>query len=116
MTTHLNTDRLPDEGREAAERFLKAPVKHVAREEMGLPPGDYGYIIEGDKACPCLVLRRGLVVSRVMRFKVFEGIAVKRVLTRSLLDLDTVNRLSAFRKNPLAVMAMTGEEAGPDAS
>lgn len=82
------------------------------RCSRALPPGDYGYVDHGGYFCPVRVIgRRGLIWSRVALFKPFAGTAVKRVLNRKIVGVEEGNSLLAFRKDPMAVIHMTGDNA-----
>lgn len=83
-------------------------LRHSERE---LPPGDYGYVNYGGYFCPVRVIgQRGLIWSRVVLFKPFDGTKVKRVLTRNIVGIEEGNSLLAFKDDPMAVLHMTGEE------
>jgi hypothetical protein len=76
-----------------------------------LPPGDYGYIMEGDTLCPLRVIgRRGWIWTRVLRFKVFRGMEAKRVRTRDIIDVAEANALLAFKADPTAALSMKGDK------
>lgn len=76
-----------------------------------LPPADYVYVLDGRDLLPAVVLKRGRVWTRVLRFKPFDGSKAARVRTRDVFDLPHANALLAFREDPMAVLHMTGEHS-----
>jgi hypothetical protein len=75
-----------------------------------LPPGDYAYLASGNSLLPCVVFgQRGRWRTTVFAFEPFRGTRKRRVRTRDLLDLDTANRLIAFRNDPLALLHARGD-------